>query len=337
MIKDWIESESKLKFLKKSLLIYFILLLIFFSLFFVVHAIALTLITIPREVSVSNKFIELSDIAKIDSDNPEMLKKVKDVELGIAPSPGEKKVIDTSYIVLRMKKEGIDPENFELECGDHVVVNRICKTLSKEELSIIVRDLLSKYLGIKNNKIHIENLSGIEDITIPEGKIEYKLDIRRNIEKYGRIIGNLDVIVDGEIYQKVWIQAKVSFYRNIAVINKNLIKGGFVSKADMDFEEELITDTSKNYITTPEQLNGLVASKNLKKGTILDLEQFSKPIMVNRGEDVLVEVDIKSLKISAMGTALENGCMGDVIKVRNNPSKKILTGRVISKGKVIIE
>ena len=166
-------EDKKLIFLKKSVILYFILLILFFSLFFVVHAIAMTLITIPGEVEVCKDVVLLNDIASIQGDNPEIISRVKRVELVHSPKPGEVKTIDKNYIILRLKKEGVDRKNFEIRGDDKVTLRRASKKLSKHHLEEVVRERLCRYLGMKSDEMVIENLQGLEDTIIPAGDVDY--------------------------------------------------------------------------------------------------------------------------------------------------------------------
>ncbi len=107
MVKELSATDNKMTFLKKSLILYFILLVLFFSLFFVVHAIALTFISIPNVVEINKNKVILADIATINSDEPGIVENIKKVELGKSPSPGEEKALDKNYVILRLKKEAV--------------------------------------------------------------------------------------------------------------------------------------------------------------------------------------------------------------------------------------
>ncbi|MBU1626561.1 flagellar basal body P-ring formation chaperone FlgA [bacterium] len=336
MFKNIKADDKKLIFLKKSIWIYFILLVLFFSLVIVVHALAMTLITIPNKVELNKKIIELADIADFDGDNSEILARMKGVELGLSPSPGEEKTLDRNYIVLRLKKEGFDPKNFQISCNEKVVLHRSSKNLTKDQLEKIVKEKLSKYLGLRNDRIVIQDLKGMDDLRVPQGEITYKLEIRGKMSKYGRLVGNLDIIIDGELYKKLWIQARLSLNSKVGKLKRDIKKGEVISEEDIVFHDSAIEDMSRDYITDKDEISGLVASRNCRKGTILYRGLFTKPNVINRGDEVMIVVNISSLKITAAGVALENGGLGDMIKVRNETSKKTMEARITSKGKVVV-
>ena len=337
MAKNVKAIDKRTLFLKKSILLYFILLVLFFSLFFVVHAIAMTLITIPDDVKINNKTIFLQDIARIKGDDHELVKRINNVELGHSPSPGKSKTIDRNYIVLRLKKEGIDSSNYKLSSNEKITLRRSSKLLPKVELEKELKNRLYQYLGSQRNKMVIEEILGLEDVVIPDGREDYNLEIRRNMSKYGRLVGYLKINVDDEIYKKLWIQVKVAFKIKVGKANIDITKGDLIKEGDIVFEEVLLNDMSRDYIFETKFVNGLEATRNLKKGTILHDGNFAKPVLVKKGDEVIITVNINSLKITASGTAIQKGGLGDVIKVLNESANKTLMGKITSKGRVVVD
>jgi flagellar basal body P-ring formation protein FlgA len=329
-------EDKKTIFLKRAVIFYLFLLILFFSLVFIVHAIAMTIITIPGKVELDKNIIMLEDIANFQGENSDMQDKMKGVELGIAPSPGEEKTIDKNYIILRLKKEGINTKDFELLCDEKIILHRISASLSKDELENIVKEKIGNYIGVQSDKFKIKELKGLEDISIPKGEVTYKLDIRRNMSTNGRIVGNLNILVDAKLYKKIWIQARLAISSKVAKLIRDIKKGNLITKEDVVFEVSLQNDISRDYISSDEDLFGLIASRNMSKGMILYKGLFTKPNLINRGDNVIIEMDMETLKITATGIAIENGGIGDMIKVTSDSSKKVLKGKITSKGKVVI-
>ena len=118
-----------------------------------------------------------------------------------------------------MKKEGFDLENFELTGNDKVVVHRQARTLTRTDLNHAVHNLIAEYFGVGKEDMVVQSIKGIDDIRVPVGNCDYNLEIRRAMNRTGRIVGYLDLIIDGEIYRKIWIQVKVAFYKKVGVLN----------------------------------------------------------------------------------------------------------------------
>ena len=81
---------------------------------------------------------------------------------------------------------------------------------------------------------------------------------------------------------------------------------------------------------------GMVASRTLLPGRSIPLAALSPPRLVRVGAKVrLLYVD-GALTITTMGDALQDGVVGQTVKVRNEDSGVTLSGRVRSDGSVLV-
>jgi flagella basal body P-ring formation protein FlgA len=76
---------------------------------------------------------------------------------------------------------------------------------------------------------------------------------------------------------------------------------------------------------------GLVARRQLAKGAVIQsaMVRSAKPqLVLKRNETVLIRIEMPGLLVTAMGKAMQDGRIGEYIKVRNIDSKRIILARV---------
>ena len=71
-------------------------------------------------------------------------------------------------------------------------------------------------------------------------------------------------------------------------------------------------------------------------GSILSERSLVRPILVKRGENVRIVARIGEIDVYANGVALAQGAAGDLIRVQNTTTKRILTGRVQEDKSVLV-
>lgn len=91
---------------------------------------------------------------------------------------------------------------------------------------------------------------------------------------------------------------------------------------------------AKQYVLSPEQVTGKVARRTLISGKPILMAALSEPSMVTRGEPALMVFTSGPLTITATGTPLESGAVGDFIRVRNADSGLIVSGTVLADGRI---
>lgn len=86
--------------------------------------------------------------------------------------------------------------------------------------------------------------------------------------------------------------------------------------------------------TRAEELNGKVAKRTLLPGRYIPTSAIRDAWLVEQGAAVQVFFTAGTLTISATAVTLEPGAAGDLIKVRNSDSGKILSGTVMADGTI---
>jgi len=81
-------------------------------------------------------------------------------------------------------------------------------------------------------------------------------------------------------------------------------------------------------------LVGMAAKKPLEENKVINTYDIAAPLLVKRNELVTMVVKSEVMQLTAQGRALENGAMGDVVRVLNTGSKKTVEGIVTGAGTV---
>jgi flagella basal body P-ring formation protein FlgA len=87
-------------------------------------------------------------------------------------------------------------------------------------------------------------------------------------------------------------------------------------------------------ISTPEEAVGQMSRRMLRPGDILRSGQLSSPILVKRGDAVLMIARREGIEVSTAGEALDAGARGAVVRVRNAGSGQVVRMRVAGPGAV---
>lgn len=84
----------------------------------------------------------------------------------------------------------------------------------------------------------------------------------------------------------------------------------------------------------PAELDGMIARRTLLPGRYIPVSSLREAWLVERGAAVQVTFVAGALVISATAVTLEPGAAGDLVKVRNLDSGKVLSGTVMADGSI---
>ena len=124
--------------------------------------------------------------------------------------------------------------------------------------------------------------------------------------------------------------------QDMAVVSTRVIYPGQTVEASALEEIALrkAPRTSAAYAVAVEDLEGKVARRTLLPGKLVPLSSVREAYLVERGASVQVVFTAGALTISATAVTLEPGSAGDMVKLRNLDSGKVISGVVMADGTV---
>jgi flagella basal body P-ring formation protein FlgA len=117
------------------------------------------------------------------------------------------------------------------------------------------------------------------------------------------------------------------------VVRKNITKGEVITEDHLTYSFQ-ISDDLPGVFTTMSEIIGRKAKFNLARGAVIKTRQLEIVYPVEKGKAVLVVANNSRLSITVNAIALEAGQLGDMIKVKNSTSGRILNAIVTGEKKV---
>jgi flagella basal body P-ring formation protein FlgA len=87
-------------------------------------------------------------------------------------------------------------------------------------------------------------------------------------------------------------------------------------------------------VSSPQEAVGQMSRRMLRPGDILRSGQLSSPVLVKRGDAVLMIARREGIEVSTAGEAMDAGARGAVVRVRNAGSGQVVRMRVAGPGTV---
>lgn len=93
---------------------------------------------------------------------------------------------------------------------------------------------------------------------------------------------------------------------------------------------------AQGYARDISQVQGLVTTRTLLPGRTIMVSALRQPYTVKRGDKILLVFDNGGLRITAAGTPLGDGVIGELIQVRNTDTGVIVSGTVMPDRSVLV-
>lgn len=144
----------------------------------------------------------------------------------------------------------------------------------------------------------------------------------------------MGVRCDGNRPWKLFVPAQVRLMRPVVVANRALARGQHLAAQDLRIEHRDVGDLRRPAVRDPAQVLGYVVYRAIAPGHVVDAMMLRAPILVERGRRVRMLVRAQGVSISMSGEAMEDGALGEIVKVRNISSRSIVEGVVSGFGAV---
>lgn len=132
----------------------------------------------------------------------------------------------------------------------------------------------------------------------------------------------------------LYISADVDGMALAAVATRSIGRGEQLSEADVVLSEKSISDLPSGYLTEPSAAVGLEARRTFTAGEVFRVSALKPPIVIKKGDAVVVEAGSNSIAVVAPGIALADGKVGQQIRVKNSRSDRTIKAMVVGPGRV---
>lgn len=131
------------------------------------------------------------------------------------------------------------------------------------------------------------------------------------------------------ISQKIFIPA----IKSIAPIKRKEP----ITKTNTIVDEVNLTQVNGKIYSPLQPPYGLVAKRNIKINTVITDILTELPILIKRGQNVLITAQSGEINVKMNGVSTENGVMGQQIKVKNVSSGRFVYGKVVSSSEIRVD
>ncbi|WP_083938613.1 flagellar basal body P-ring formation chaperone FlgA [Succinispira mobilis] len=173
------------------------------------------------------------------------------------------------------------------------------------------------------------------DFTLPAGEVKLQVGSEPIIRYDMPTQVPVSVYVNGQRFLNISLAYKIKKYDLLLVANKNLSNGETIDFTNVRLEKRESTRDAE-YVKSIEEVVGLKLKRSVSVDTVLLKNYLDKPQLIRRGLPVMIISRQGNIEVNAPGIALQNGVLGDKIRVRNSSSGKIVVGEVMDANNVRI-
>ena len=275
-------------------------------------------VSLRTSIIVEGKYLTLGDLFGISGEQAT-------TPIAHAPKPGQKSTFNANWLyrVARTHKVNWRP----ISLNTHVVVERSSQVIYRDE----VEDALIASL-------REQDVNGDIELTINGGSRKFHVASDQpatiGVENMvydpgtGRFIGIVVAPANDPSAQRLRITGRVHQLKAIPIISKRLRRGEVITKNDIGWLNVRSSTIGKDMILDEEDLIGMAAKRTIRESTPIRFSHVRQPILVVKGGLVTINLTTPTMRLTAQGKALQEGSLGDIVKIKNTQSNQTIEAKV---------
>jgi flagella basal body P-ring formation protein FlgA len=158
-------------------------------------------------------------------------------------------------------------------------------------------------------------------LNLTEPMFQFQLEPRR-LADLGKVSWDA-TIIDGKTQRKLTINAEARCWEKQLVVARAISYRQVLRDDDFIERRRLVDHVEYDPLLTRRQIVGQQAARDLKPETVLTARMLEPIPLVRQGDVVDVTLCTGGIQIRVAATAMESGCYGQSIRVRNEENKSI--------------
>lgn len=288
-------------------------------------------VTLHETAMVDGAQVTLADVARVAGEPALLATKVAAVALGPAPTPGMERSVTRRSLISRLRQERIDTSAVTWAGALTTRVGRRSSRVPGAVIGQAGADALRSQLPWPDEDLVIEVQRPPADLHIigPTAGLRYAVAVRPGQRLLGSVPVHVTIERDGRAVGRATAVLTVRVFQRMLVARRRIRRGEVLTKDMVRLQRGELTSMNNDSITDLADALGREARVDILAFAVVTRQTLTAARVVRRGALVTLLARRGSLRISAHGIAEQDGAAGQLIRVRNRDSQRLVYGRVV--------
>ena len=163
-------------------------------------------------------------------------------------------------------------------------------------------------------------------------------DLEIDFTRADKVMGNtaLTIRCEQPVNWQIHLPVQVDIYDDVLVNRLPLVRGQLIDANQVKQKKMKVSSLFHGYFSEKVALTGLQAKRNLASNSVLTPANLAPRQLVSSGQQVTIVLNLQGLQVKSTGKALQSASLGQLVKVRNTQSNKIVEGVVTAHGQISV-
>jgi len=174
-------------------------------------------------------------------------------------------------------------------------------------------------------------------VILPKGKTSCRVIVPKGKNFLGTLPLTLVFEVNGEQQRSIYVTADLEILTEVVIASRPLKRRTVITEDDVRIQEMDLAVLSANTVLKSEDVLGKRTKREINPNMVFRTDLIEVPPVIKKGDTVMIIAESDSIKISMIGAARDEGCIGERIRVENIDSKKFIYAEILDPKTVKVE
>jgi flagella basal body P-ring formation protein FlgA len=295
------------------------------------------LVRLLAKTNVTGPRVCLGDIADVIGQNSVMVDRVRRLNLSHAASAGDKVNLSQSLVKIALRKEGYSLDQFNFEGAPTAEVFTRSQRISTEDLLPRVKAFVLREMKEVPDNVQVKLGGPEKNIILPDGELKATFRPPLSGKYEGTVLVTTELEVNSHLAKVLPLRIVITIQHSVVVAKKRIEKGDKLTAENVGIGKISTAKIPSDALHHIEIALGRTAAVPLAPGVALRMGSLYDPPAIRRGQLAQAILRKGNVEITAEVRAAEDGKAGEIIRVENTKSHKLLRARVEDEKTVSIE
>lgn len=250
-----------------------------------------------------------------------------------APRPGGRAIFDARWLYRTARAHKLEWR--PLSRNARVIVERDSTVVDRDEVEdLVIAALAEQGIDTDNLQVEIQNTSFRLHLAVDSAALPVIEDLTVD-QRRGRFAAVLTMVGGDERDRRVRVSGRLNAMADVPVLRRQIDGGDIIAAADVDWVRMPSQSLQKTTVLAANDLVGMTPRRVLRAGQPVRASDVHPPVVVEKGQLVTIVLSTPSMILTARGRALQDGAMGELIRVSNTQSSLVIQATVSAPGEVM--
>jgi len=187
------------------------------------------------------------------------------------------------------------------------------------------------------DRVRVEFFGAMPEVPVAGGPADIQVRSRAGERYIGRTSFTVRFSKGDTVIREETVRVRIEVLTDVVVSTRGILRDAVIGPDDVTVTSKWMDTATAGTLTDAGDAVGKKATARLNPGTEITRQMLRTAPVVKKGEVVRIVLESGPMTISAVGLSQEDGGQGDLIRVQNVSSKKIIFARVMGAALVRVD